>query len=282
MEICTMDKPSHFYPGITSQQMTNLDYDFSEVNNDSAEDGASSYVYDKTHPKNIMSECQEYRSYDSESNWKNENVECKQEIESPSFMNLNENSNYGSDVEFKEPFQYNQVSPLYTNDTKCTTNAAVGHFQKHNNQQHRLGPYHITDRLKNQLPSWYNPPSNAYYNAQQPNIFQHQYPYQGGNFLGSPSAAVGAVEHGMRNMTHLNNRYFPFSASAESRWSDNKLRCQLRMICRNFVLALMFILKRFSEATRRKCFKVTDLRQIFRVSYQHRWELGYDNLCWLK
>lgn len=197
MELCIMDKPSHFYTGVTSQQIFDPSYDnFSEI-----EPNTSSYLYDKSQPQ---SEYQEYQKTRNDNNWKSENFECKQEIDPTSYMqstSISENSNYDSESEFNEPYQYgyNHVAPSYTADLNSTITS--GH--KNNAQQHRMGPYHMS-MAKNQLPSWYNPPPPKPYYAQPPNMFQHQYPYQA-NFAG---AQTTPVEPNMRNMIHLTSRYF--------------------------------------------------------------------------
>lgn len=192
-----MDKPSHFYTGTTSQQMFDPSYDnFSEIE----PNNSSSYLCDKTHPQ---SEYQEYQKTSrSDNDWNSENVECKQEIDPTSYMQstrISEKSNYGSESEFNEPFQYayNQITPSYATDT----NGTIPNVQKNIVHQHRMGPYHISS-TKNQLPSWYNPPPPRPYYAPTPNMFQHQYPYQG-NFSG---AQTTPVEPNMRNMIHLTSR----------------------------------------------------------------------------
>lgn len=201
-----MDKPSHFYSGITSQQIFDPSYNnFSEIEPNTS----SSYLYDKSQPQ---SEYQEYQKTRNDNNWKSENFECKQEIDPTSYMqsaSISETSNYDSESEFNEPYQYgyNHVAPSYTADSNSTVTS--GH--KNNAQQHRMGPYHMS-MTKNQLPSWYNPPPPKPYYPQPPNMFQHQYPYPS-NFTG---AQTTPVEPNMRNMIHLTSRYFqPF-------WSNDK------------------------------------------------------------
>lgn len=195
MEICRMDKRSHFELGMNSQQMHDANYNFG--NTDSSDMSA---LHSLLTP-NETSVYREYQKNGSDNNYKRENPECKQE----SFMNnINENSNYGSEHELNESFQYayNPISPLYTTDTNSTTMSSAGHSLQKNNSihQHRMGPYHISS-TKNQLPSWYNPPNTCY--AQQPSFFQHQYPYNQGSFLGSEPEPM---EHSMRNMIHLTSR----------------------------------------------------------------------------
>lgn len=192
-----MDKPSHFYTGTNSQQLFDSSYDnFSEIEPDTS----SSFLYDKSQPQ---SRYQEYQKNASDNNWKDESVECKQEIDPTNFMRdtgISENSNGGSESELNESYQYtyNQISPLYATDT----NSTITSVHKNNVQQHRMGPYQISS-TKNQLPSWYNPPPppRPYY-AQPPDMFQ--YPYQG-NYAG---AQTPPVDPNMRNMIHLTSRYF--------------------------------------------------------------------------
>lgn len=202
MEICRMDKPSPFYTGTNSQQIFDPSYDIFSEN----EPNTSSYHYNKSQHQ---TEFQEFERPRSDNNWRNENVECKQEIDSTSYMqgiSISENSNYGSESEFNEPYQYayNPITPLYATDTNSTITSA----NKNNVQQHRMGPYHISS-TKSQLPTWYHPPPSRPYYAQQPTMFQHQYPYQG-NFAGAPSSQA---EPNMRNMIHLTSRYFILSVA---------------------------------------------------------------------
>lgn len=201
MEICTMDKPTHYYAGTNSQQMYDPSYNnFSEIEPNTS----SSFLYDKPQ---LQSGYQEYQKPRSDNNWKNENVECKQEIDPTSFMqgtSISENSNYESESEFNEPYQcvynQNQAASSYANDLNSTITS--GH--KNNVQQHNTGPYHISS-TKNQLPSWYNPPpARPYYPPPPSNMYQHQYPYQE-NFTG---ANTTPIDSNMRNMIHLTSRYF--------------------------------------------------------------------------
>lgn len=227
MEICRMDNTSHFYPGISQRNVLNSNYEFGDEHRNES-DASTSYAFNKDQSRNAY---QEYQKLDSD-NWKSENVECKQENESTSFMNnssLNDNSNYGSESEFNEPYQYayNQISPLYTSDTATSSIAPGQHILPKNNvQSHRMGPYHISS-TKNQLPSWYNPPS-TYFNTQQPGFFQHQYPYHQETCMGvQPTAASG--DHKMRNMIQLTSRYYCLFVADSSK--DCKLLCEFPTIC---------------------------------------------------
>lgn len=215
MEICTMDKQPHFNLGMNSQHTLDANYNFSEITHSELQAASSFYPYDKDHSQlsqNVSSGYENFPKLESD------NIECKQEIDPSSFsdsIQLNENSNYGSENEFNEPYQYeyNEVSPLYTSDANSTTMTATGRgLNKNNNvQQHRMGPYHISSSTKNQLPSWFlpnNPPSYS----QQPSFFQHQYPYHQGSFMGSQPAPV---EHNMRNMIQLTSRYFQFQLDSQ-------------------------------------------------------------------
>lgn len=207
METCRMDKPSHFNLG---QHTLDGNYNFSEITNSESQAAAVSlYPYDKNHSQlsqNVSNRYEEYEKLGSE------NVECKQEIDLLSFSNnihQNENSNYGSENEFNEPYQYdyNEVSPSYSNDVNSTTMSSSTNqsLRKSNNaQQHRLDPYHISSSSKNQLPSWFLPNHPPNYST-QPSFFQHQYPYHQGNIMGGQQAPV---EHNMRNMIQLSSRYY--------------------------------------------------------------------------
>lgn len=211
MEICRMDKSSHFHKG-SSHKMLAANYDY---NDNSGE--PSQFIYDRdllsNISHNVASEQQGYhQKLDSANTWKSESVDCKQEIDpSTSFMNnpiLSENVNYGSEGDFREPYHYayNQISPQCSNDANSTTTSLD--FYKNNVQQPRLGPYQISS-TKNQLPTWYTPPSTYY--AQQPNIFQHQYPYHPRNFTSAQQPPP--VEQNMRNMIQLTSRYFLIAIS---------------------------------------------------------------------
>lgn len=186
-----MDKPSRFYPGHASHHMLNPNYDFSEINpNDS--DASSSLAYDKNQSHDVG-----YRDYSK--------LECKQEVDPVDFLN-GSGANEASISGFAEPYRYagNQISPSF-NDTNSPTMIApgLGHH-KSNVHPHRMGQYHISS-TKNQLPSWYHPPS-AYHYAQQPNFLQHQYPYHQGSYATAQPAAEEPMEQNMRNMIHLTSR----------------------------------------------------------------------------
>lgn len=205
MEICRMDNPSHFYPGINSQQMLNS-FDFGEAN--SSESPA--FAYDKNQSQlsqNVPSGFQEYQKLGGDENWKGENVECKQEVD-PSSLMINDNSNYGSESEFNESYQY-AYNPTYANDPSSASSSRSLHKSS---AQHRMGPYHISSSTKNQLPSWYTPPSTYY--TQQPTLFQHQYPYHQGGFEGAPSTTPS--DHNMRNMIQVTSRYDGLSVASST------------------------------------------------------------------
>jgi hypothetical protein len=204
MEICRMDKSSHFYSGYSSQPtQNNPNYDFNENNN--REYGASSSTSSYTQQQPHTSQYQEYQSLERENNWKSDNiVECKQE-------NVNEMPKN----EFSEPYQYghsfNQITPPeYDSRSSSSTILSATSHALHTNavQQQHLGPYQMTSTTT-QLPSWYNPP-NKYFVAPshqppQPNYFQHhQHSYhQGSSFI---TGQQSPLEPNMRNMIHLTNR----------------------------------------------------------------------------
>lgn len=213
METCRMDKPPHFNLGMNSQHTLDANYNFREITSSESQAAASSlYPYEKDHLQLSHSSS----GYEDFTKLGSENVECKQEIDPSSFSNnihLNENSNYGSENEFDEPYQYayNEVSPLYTSDTNSTTMTATSQTLQKNisAHQHRMGPYHISSSTKNQLPSWFlpnNPPSYT----QPTSFFQHQYPYHQGSFMGGQPVPV---EHNMRNMIQLTSRYIRLNSS---------------------------------------------------------------------
>lgn len=195
MDICRMDKPSHFYPGLASHQMLNPNYDFNEIN-PSESDASSSLAYDKNLSHDVG-----YHDH-SKLGWKSESVECKQEADPVEFM-INSGVNENSESDFNEPFRYGYKpnSPPF-NVTNSTSIIASSH--KNNVHQPRMGPYQMSS-TKNQLPSWYNPPSTYY--TQQPNFFQPLYPYhQQGSYAGAQPAPEAPAEHNMRNMIHLTSR----------------------------------------------------------------------------
>lgn len=204
-----MDKQPHFNLGINPQHMLDTNYNFSEIPNSECE-ATSSYVYGKDSIQNDVIGYQEFQKHDnSENNWKSENVDCKQEANSVSLLHstqVNENSNYGQDNEFNETYQYayNQVSPLYTHDINSSTmNATMSRAQNKNDnrtEQRRMGPYHISS-TKNQLPSWYQPPTTCF--SQQPSVFQQQYAssYHHEDFMGAQQ-----LDPDMRNMIQLTSR----------------------------------------------------------------------------
>lgn len=204
-----MDKRPHFNLGINSQHMLDANYNFSE-NPNSESEATSSYVYGTDTTQNDLIGYQEFQKLDnSENNWKSQNTDCKQEVNSASLLHnrqVNENSNYGQENEFNETYQYayNQVSPLYTHDANSSTmNATTSRaLNKNDNsaQQRLMGPYHISS-TKNQLPSWYQPPLTCF--QQQPSAYQQQYPSYHGNFMGTQQP-----DSDMRSMIQLTSRYF--------------------------------------------------------------------------
>lgn len=201
-----MDKQPHFSQGMNSQHMLDTNYNISELPNSEA---TSSYVYENDPTENGLIGYQDFQKLSSENHWKSENEDCKQEVNSTSFLHdtqVNENSNYGQENEFNEAYQYayNQVSPLYTHDANATTSRTLINSDN-SAQQHRMGPYHISS-TKNQLPSWYNPPPTCL--PQQTSVYQQQYPsYHGnGNLMGTSQHQQ--LDPDIRNMIQLTSRYF--------------------------------------------------------------------------
>lgn len=193
-----MDNQSRFELGMNSQQM--LNYNFNEL--EAVESTTShSFVHDNDLQANASNEFKHYEELGGGRNWTSEGVECKQESDPPGFMN--ENSNFDSENDYNEPYQYeyNQVTPLYTTDTSSKTSAPA-HTSHRNSSahQHRMGPYHISS-TKNQLPSWYNPPSACY--AQSSGFLQQPYPFYQGGFIGAKTAPM---DHSMENMIHMTSR----------------------------------------------------------------------------
>lgn len=209
MEICRMDKQPHFNLGMNSQHMLDANYNFNEIPNSECE-ATSSYNYVKEPTQNELIGYQEFQKLDnSENNWKNVNVDCKQETDSANVLHnsqISENSNYGQDDEFNEAYHYayNQISPLYTNDANnsslsAATNRALN--KNDNSAQQRHMGYHISS-TKNQLPSWYNPPPTSF--PQHHSAFQQQYPaYHHEGFMGAHQ-----LDPDMRNMIQMTSRYF--------------------------------------------------------------------------
>lgn len=202
-----MDPKSHINFGMKPQKIVDGNYNFSEIEH-SKTDSSVSYGYSSL-TQNQPSGSREYPNLSSKNEWKSENVECKQEVDSLHFMhnlNCNDNSNYGSESEFNEPYQYeyNQISSRYPNEMSSSTISQPEHYKFSSLHQHRMGPYQLTS-TKNQLPSWYNPPNNCYPPAQaQSGYLQQTHPYHQGNLLGEQAASV---DHSMRNMIHLTSRY---------------------------------------------------------------------------
>jgi hypothetical protein len=193
-----MDKPSQFYSGASSQQMFDPYSNFNEID----QNASSSYAYDKP-----QSQYQGYHPMRSDNNWNSENVECKQEADPVSYMQT-ESSNYVSESEFTEPYQYpyNHVAPVFPSEASTSKNV----------QQHQSGSYHLSSQ-KSPLPSWYNPPQPPRpFFPQPPNTF-HQYPYQT-SFAGTPTTPN--AEQNMRNMIHLTSRYLSISVADEFRLND--------------------------------------------------------------
>lgn len=208
-----MEKYSHFNLGINSKPMMDLDYNFSEITKRES-NASSSLNFDinrTTFPSDVTNSYLAYEKIDnSDVGWPSENVKCKQE-EDPSGCTLNgmrenENSNYDSENDdLNEPYQYayNPISNIYTDNknsaipTMILDGSTSRTLPKHNivgGHQHHMGPYQISS-TKNQLPSWYDPPT---YQPQYP-----QYPYHQGDYIGSDTASV---ENNMRNMIHLSSR----------------------------------------------------------------------------
>lgn len=186
MEICRMDKPSHFYSGSSSHQMFDSYGNFNETDPNTS----SSFCYDKS-----QSEYLGYQPARVDHNWSSETIECKQEID-PTFMQgSSENSSFCPENSCNEPYQYpfNQISSPYLTDASAAKSL----------QPHSSRPYQITSQ-KNPLPSWYNPPQPPRPFFPPPNAF-HQYPYHHPDFSGAPSTAN--AEQNMRNMIHLTSRY---------------------------------------------------------------------------
>lgn len=204
-----MDNPSHFYSRSSSQPSLDASFDFSEISS-SELNASSSFAFDRDQSlsQSALNGYPEYQQLDGESNWKSETVECKQEIDPTSFMNntiTSDNSNYASECDFNEPYQYayDPMTPSYANNVNSSAPSA----HKSKVQQHRMGPYHISSSTKNQLPSWYNPPNTYYTQPQQPSFFQQQYPYHHhGSFV---AAQPPPVEQSMRHMMNLTSRYSP-------------------------------------------------------------------------
>ena len=211
MEICRMDKQPHFMNlGMNSQHMLDPNYSFNEIPSSEPE-ATSSYVFENDSSRSALIGYQQFHKPDnSENHWKSENVDCKQETNSMSFLHntrVNENSNYGQENEFNEAYQYayNQGSPLYTHDANSSTmNATTSRtlIKNDNSAQQRVsGPYQLTS-TKNQLPSWYDPPSACF--TQQSGALQQQYPsYHHGGFMGGQQ-----LDPDVRNMIQLTSRYF--------------------------------------------------------------------------
>lgn len=198
-----MENHSRFELGMNSQQM--LNYDYNEP--DSAVESAASYncAHDNVLPENTSNQFKQYEELGADRNWINQGAECKQEIDPPGFMNnISEHSNYDSENDFNEPYQYdyNEVTPMYMTDISSSKTNAAAHASHRTNSahQHRMGPYHISS-TKNQLPSWYNPPNACY--AQSSGFLQQPYPFYQGGFMGSKTAPI---DHSMENMIHMTSR----------------------------------------------------------------------------
>lgn len=232
-----MDKSSHFNFGMNSQSALDSGYNFNEIAEQ--DEAMPSFSYQKDHSHNAAVDHHELHRYNSDNNWRSHcgNIECKQENEVPSFVNnLNENSNYGSETEFNDSYQYahNPISSTYSTDPNSATTSAHNPHKHNSAHQHSMGPYQLSS-TKSQLPSWYNP---SY--QQSPSFLEHPYQYHQGGYMGMQSPSV---DHGsMRNMMHLSSRYFWFPfllAFAQlindlrmaTKWAD-KLRSTVHADCR--------------------------------------------------
>lgn len=212
MDISIMDK-SHFNLGINSKQMMDANFNFNEITNQKS-DASTSYDYNTNRPQfpEDPSGYHKYAKSDSSDNdWVVKNEKCKQEDRTGFMGDIpeNENSNYDSD---NEPYQYayDPISNLYANNKNSTiqglshsSGIGGGSSSSITAKQNSIGGHHNHTGLyqisstKNQLPSWYDPPS--YSQLQYP-----QFPYHQGNYVGSDTMPV---EHSMRNMIHLSSRY---------------------------------------------------------------------------
>lgn len=216
MEISLLEKSSHFNVGVKTKPMMDANYNFDDITK--RESNALStfdFGINRPHyPENVTvtSGFLAYPKDDRSNNdWAGENVKCKQETDPLGCMSgtqATENSNYDSENDdLNKPYQYayDPISNIYANNknsaipTMRHDSSTSSTLPKHNSvggHQHPLGPYQISSS-KNQLPSWYDPPS--YSQLQYP-----QYPYRQGNYVGSDTASV---ENNMRNMIHLSSRY---------------------------------------------------------------------------
>lgn len=204
-----MDKQSHFSLGMNSQQILDSSFNFNEIAN-CDKDASASFTFrnDQFATSNAYERLHEFQNITDDTNWKMENVECKQELDPMSFINnpsmeMNDSMNYGSESELNESYQYayNQVPSTFENNSNGVI--ASGHSHKAQSvQEHRMGPYHISS-TKNQLPSWYHPPGSSSF-VQESTYHQHPFAYQG-SFMGPTQQSP--MDSNMRNMIHLNNRY---------------------------------------------------------------------------
>lgn len=203
MEICRMDSSSHFSSGMNPPQSVDENFDFNEI----TEELSTTFFAGKTPAQSVESvNSQQYQNLGNQNEWKSD-FECKEENQMEFIQN--DSSSYGSENEFNEPYQfeYNQCSPLYTNEAKIVSTTVNSISKSRNLHRHQMGPPFQLTYTKNQLPSWYTPPSNCF--PPQP-LHQQQYPYQQGIPMGSQAPSA---EHSMRNMIHLTSRYYLL-------WSD--------------------------------------------------------------
>lgn len=198
MEICRMDKQSHFNLGMNSDRMFDANYNFNEITN--CDEASSSYSFEKDQTA-VRTGYTEYNGAGG-SSWKDESVECKQEADpAVGFQNpINENSSeYNEDYQF-DASEYDQIENSFSDEASALSRLGPERPRK-TLHEHRTGPYQISS-MKNQLPSWYHP---SYAPSHPPSFFQHQYPYHQGSLIGPPSTPT---DHNMRSMIHLSGRYY--------------------------------------------------------------------------
>lgn len=205
MEICTRMNSHSGYELDTNSQQQMLSYDCSQLGSDVQMAVPQDIFYNNEQtPSNELKQYEELRV---DSNWTNVNVDCKQEFDASGYMdnNLKENSNYGSEDGFEEPpyqYDYSQVTPscsTQSSSSKVTAPSHTLHGSNSTNQQ-RMGPYQISSSTKNQLPSWYNPPSTCY--TETSGFLQQPYPFYQGGYMGSKTP----LDHSMQNMIHMTSR----------------------------------------------------------------------------
>lgn len=240
MEICMMDtnpSASHFYQqGIGSNQMyKNANYETiggeqSYANHDKIINqfqspeaqmpGSSQSIPFRepqiSHQPTIQYPC-EADNQQQIRPWKVE-VECKQEID-------HSTNHGGADVcgeSYSTNFgSYGSESSYYgyrgDRNNSCADPQVIYNRENEGSTSGDYNPYQLPASSKNQIPSWYQPPSQLppqhHYNPHQqqnpatfypPNCYPH--PYQA-NYIGAPSASL-TTEHNMRNMIQMTvNRY---------------------------------------------------------------------------